>query len=175
MDAIAGADYDVIDIFRTVIKNAPYGKLAAPAQYKIGLYLMEKKLYQEARDELEKVINDYPESEWAKAAKYQIAVADSMRSTEAQYDQRITKAAVEEFEEFVEIYPDAELTKDAKDQINQLREKEAENNFVIAEFYEKQKNYKAAKMYYQTVVEDYGNSRWASKALIKIREMGLKE
>ena len=79
VDAFAGTNYNAIDVFKTVIKNAPYGELAAPSQYKIGLYLIEQGLYQEARDELEKVVNDYPESEWAKAAKYQIAVADSQR------------------------------------------------------------------------------------------------
>ena len=42
-----GDDYDIIDIFKTIIKNAPYGKLAPLAQYKIGLYLIEKQLYQE--------------------------------------------------------------------------------------------------------------------------------
>jgi len=175
MDALTGTDYNVVDVFRTVIKNAPYGDYAAPSQYKIGLYLLEKRLFQEARDEFEKVMNDFPNSEWAKVAKYQIAVADASRSTDPQYDQKITQAAVEEFEDFLENYPDAELSNDAKGQIQQLREKEAENNFVIAEFYEKQKNYKAAKIYYQIIVNEYRTSSWLPKALNKIREMSLKE
>lgn len=173
--ALTGADYNVVDVFKTVIKNAPYGVLAAPSQYKIGLYLMEKGLYQEARDELEKVINDYPDSEWAKAAKYQIASADAQRSTDAQYDQKVTKVAVEEFKEFVTDNPDAELSAKAKEQIHQLREKEAENSFLIAQFYEKQKNYKAAKIYYQTVTDDYKATSWASRALVKIREINEKQ
>jgi len=175
VDAFAGADYNVIDVFKTVIKNAPYGDLAAPSQYKIGLYLQEKQLYQEARDEFEKVINDYPDSEWSKGAKYQIAFVDAKRSTDAQYDQKITQAAVDEFDDFVEMYPDAELSKQAKEQIYYLREKEAENSFVVAQFYEKQKNYKAAKIYYQVVVDDFENSSWASRSLQKIREMSKKE
>ena len=174
MDAFVGADYNVIDVFKAVIKNAPYGDLAAPSQYKIGLYLQEKQLYEEARDELEKVVNDYPESEWAKAAKYQIAVSDAKRSTDAQYDQKITQAAIDEFNDFVESYPDAELSAQAKEQIYQLREKEAENSFVVAEFYEKQKNYNAAKIYYQVVVDDFQDSTWASRSLKKIREMNEK-
>jgi len=175
IDAFAGADYNVIDVFKAVIKNAPYGDLAAPAQYKIGLYLQEKHLYQEARDEFEKVVNDYSDSEWAKAAKYQIALVDAERSTDAQYDQKITQAAVDEFVDFVKMYPDAELSQQAKEQIHKLREKEAENSYVVAQFYEKQKNYKAAKIYYQTVVDDFESSSWASVSLKKIREMNEKE
>jgi len=174
-DTFAWDKYDVIEVFRTVIKNAPYGDLAPIAQYKIGLYLMEKGLYPEARDELEKVINDYPESEWVKAAKYQIAVTDAKRSTKAAYDQRVTKSAVEEFEEFVSIYPDAELSDDAKDQIQALRNKEAENSFLIAAYYEKRKNYKAAKIYYQSILQEYGNSIWSSKALERIQQITQKE
>ncbi len=171
-DAITGgADYNIIEVFRSVIKNAPYGPLAAVSQYKIGLYLEEKQLYPEARDEFEKVINDYPNSEWIKPAQYQIAVCDSKRSTRAAYDQKVTQSAVDEFEEFVEIYPDAELSGNAKTEIQKLRDKEAENNFVIAQFYEKQKQYQSAKLYYQTVVDKFPNSPWASKSLNKIRQM----
>lgn len=168
------ADDTIIDIFNAVIKNAPYGKLAAPARYKIGLYLSENDLYQEARDEFEKVINDYPDSEWAKAAKYQIALSDAKRSTGPQYDQKITQAASEEFKEFVEHYPDADLSDKAKEQIHQLKEKEAESNFKIAEFYEKQKKYSAAKIYYQIIVDEFKNSRLAADALRKIRELNQK-
>jgi len=175
VDAITGADYNVIDVFKAVIKNAPYGDLAAPAQYKIGLYLQEKKLLQEARDEFEKLMNDYPDSEWAKAAQYQIALVDAQRSTDAQYDQKITQAAVEGFEGFVKEYPGAELSSQAKEEIQQLREKEAENSFVIAEFYEKQKNYKAARIYYQVVVDDYKNTTWSVKALKKIRSISERD
>ncbi len=175
VSTLLGSDYDVIETFRTVIKNAPYGQYAAPAQYQIGLYLSEKGLFQEARDEFEKVVNDYPNSDWVKAAKYQIALVDAKRSTEAQYDQKVTKTAVEEFKEFVKIYPDAELSEKAQAQINDLREKEAENHFLIAKYYEKTKKYKAAKLYYETVMKDYQNTSWAAKASERLRALASKD
>jgi outer membrane assembly lipoprotein YfiO len=175
MDSITGADYDVVDIFRTVITNAPYGEYAAVSQYKIGIYLLEKQLYQEARDEFEKLVNDYPNDEWAKAAQYQIAITDAKRSSAAQYDQKVTESAIAEFEEFLEEYPEAELSNDAKEQISKLREKEAENSYVVAQFYEKQKKYEAAKIYYQAVVNDFSDTVWAKKALLRIREVGQKD
>lgn len=171
LTAVAGDSYDVIDIFKAVIKNAPYGELAAPSQYKIGLYLQEKQLYQEARDEFEKVVNDYPDSEWAKAAQYQIALVDSSRSTKAQYDQGVTKIAVQEFEDFVKSNPDAELSNKAQEHIHKLRDKEAENTFLVAKFYEKQKQYDSAKIYYNTIVDEYSNTKWATKAMERLREI----
>lgn len=175
VDVFVGADYTIIEVFEKVIKNSPYGKLAPVAQYKIGLYLLERRLYQDARDAFEKVMNDYPESEWAKAAKFQIAISDAERSAAAPYDQKVTQAAVEEFKDFTKMYPDADLSQDAKEQIQQLREKEAENHFLVAQYYEKRKDYKAAKIYYQIVVDEYRNSSWFSGALEKTREMNQKE
>ncbi len=174
VSVVAGGDYDVVEVFRAVIKNAPYGELAAQAQYKIGLYLLGKQLYQEARDEFEKTRNDYPDSEWAKAAKFQIALSDAKRSSKAQYNQKVTNSALREFQEFVKKFPDADLSKKAKDHINSLREKEAENNFVIARFYEKQKKVDSAKFYYNTIIESYSDTAWARKALQALSHLESK-
>lgn len=171
ISTVLGSEYDVVEIFRTVIKNAPYGEYAAPAQYKIGLFLVEKQMFQEARDEFEKTMNDYPDSQWAKAAHYQIALADSKRSSKVQYDQKVTASAIDEFNEFLKQNPDAELSDKAKDQVRDLREKEAEKNFLVAQFYVKQKKFRAALVYFSKIADHYKNTSWAPKALEKIREI----
>lgn len=171
VEVVMGGDDRVLQIFRAVIKNAPYGKLAPISQYKIGLYLKEKGLYEEARDEFEKTINDYPNSEWAKAAKFQTAMADTKRSGDVQHEQKTTGVALDEFKEFVKNHPDSELTPQAKEQIGRLREKEAENNFLIAQYYEKQKNFKSAKVYYKDTVDRYADTAWGSKALVKLKNI----
>ena len=175
VNVVVGGDYNVVDIYRTVIKNAPYGKNAAAAQYKIGLYLQEKDLFQESRDEFEKTINDYPDSEWAKAARYQIALSDAKRSSEAQYDQKVTQTAIEEFKTFVKDNPEADFSQAAKDEIHKLKEKEAENQYVVALFYEKQKKFEAAKTYYTTIVQDYKMTSWAQKALSRLQQIEDKK
>ena len=171
---ILGSEFDVVEIFRTVIRNDPYGEYAPEAQYKIGLYLQEKGVYDEARDAFEKVVNDYPDSKWVRPSEYQIAIVDAQRSPEAEYDQKVTQTAVRAFKEFVEKNPDAELSRQAREQIKNLREKEAENNFLIAKFYEKREEYRAAKIYYDTVATQYTDTSWASKALEKIRDLSEK-
>jgi len=170
-ETLLGTEHRVVDIFRKVIKNDPYGPYAASSQYKIGLYYQARGEYQEARDEFEKTLNDYPDSKWAESAKYQIALSDAKRSVKPQYDQKVTGVAVEGFEEFVKTHPESELSKDAQDQVKKLREKEAENNFVVAEFYRKNKRYQSARMYYRIVVEKYGDTMWALKADAQLRAL----
>ncbi|HSA30973.1 MAG TPA: outer membrane protein assembly factor BamD [Candidatus Omnitrophota bacterium] len=175
LNKIGASKVDAVEVFETVIKNQPYGEYAAPSQYKIGLFLKEEGLLQEARDAFEKTVNDYPMSEWAKAARYQIALADSERSAAAGYDQKITESAIEEFKGLIEEYPDAELSQDAKKHIQTLRDKEAENSFIIAEFYEKQKKYDSAKIYYSAIIENYKNTVWAQKALEKLQRLEVQK
>ena len=171
-ETVVGSDDRVIEILRTVIKDAPYGKYAAISQYKIGLYLKEKGMYQEARDEFEKTMNDYPNSEWAQASKFQIAMADTSRASDAQHEQKVTSVAMEEFNEFVKTHPDSQLTPQAKEQMSRLKDREAENNFVIAKFYEKQKNFKAARIYYKEVADNYADTSWGPKALAQLKMIG---
>jgi len=171
-ETVVGSDDRVIEILRTVIKDAPYGKYAAISQYKIGLYLKEKGLYQEARDEFEKTMNDYPNSEWAQASKFQIAMADTSRASDAQHEQKVAGIAMDEFNEFVKTHPDSELTPEAKAQMARLKDKEAENNFVIAKFYQKQKNLKAARIYYKEVIKNYADTSWGPKALAILKVIG---
>ena len=47
-----------------------------------------------------------------------------------------------------------------------------ENNFVIAKFYEKQKNLKAARIYYKEVADNYADTSWGPKALAKLKMIG---
>jgi outer membrane protein assembly factor BamD len=165
----------VVEVFRAVVNNAPYGQYAPIAQYKIGLFYKSVNMLPEAREEFEKVVNEYPQSEWVKAAKYQIALTEAQNSLKPGYDQSSTKSAVKEFEEFLKSYPDAELSEDAQKQILDLRNKEAENYFSIAKFYEKLKKFEAAKIYYRRIISSYPNSSWASLASEKLEALEKKK
>lgn len=171
---VTSSDVNVEKIFTHVIKNAPYGEYAPSAQYKIGLFLKEEGLLQEARDAFEKTVNDYPDSEWAKAARYQIALADAERSAGAAYDQQITETAIQGFKEFVKDYPEAQLSEQAQERIAQLKDKEAENSFLVAQFYEKQKQLDAAATYYSSIVSQYEGTIWAQKASDRLNALGKK-
>jgi outer membrane protein assembly factor BamD len=158
-----------IEIFTKVIENSSFGPLAAKAQYKLGLvYKSLSRLY-EAESAFEKVVSNYPGSEWVTAAKYQIASCRAAVSKGPDYDQGATKEAMEKFEAFTREHPEAILSEDAEKNIQQLKEKEAESNYSIAQFYEKQKAFDSAKIYYSEIVDKNPKSSWAVKAFERLR------
>ena len=158
-----------IEIFTKVIENSTYGPLAAKTQYKLGLVLKSLLRYYEAEEAFNKVISNYPDSEWVEAAKYQIASCRAAVSRGPDYDQGAAKEAKEKFEEFVREHPDAILSRDAEKNIEQLKEKEAESAYNIGRFYEKQKAWNAARIYYNEIVNNYSESPWAARAMERLQ------
>ena len=164
-----------IEIFRTIIANSTYGTRAAEAQYKLGLILKSVQRYLEAEEEFNKVINNYPDSDWVDAAKFQIATCRANIAPSPDYDQEATSEAKQKFKDFVSSHPDAVLSSKAKENIEQLNEREAESHYNIAVFYEKQEAVDAAKIYYNIVIDDYPESLWAAKAIAKLEAMEKQE
>lgn len=163
-----------IEIFKKVIENAPYGKYAAASQYKIGLTYKAKGYFEDATNEFQKVLDNYAESEWAEPAKFQIALCAAKSSLDASYDQTMTQEAKDKFKEFVKTHPDAELSQEAEQRIGELKEKEAQANYNIALFYEKQKEYASAKIYYDYVIKNFSSSIWVDKAREKLQALERK-
>ncbi|HTZ10797.1 MAG TPA: outer membrane protein assembly factor BamD [Candidatus Margulisiibacteriota bacterium] len=164
-----------IEIFNKVVENSTYGPLASAAQYKLGLVLKGLMRYYEAEEAFNKVISNYPDSEWAGAAKFQIASCRAAVSKGPDYDQGAADEAKTKFQDFVKEHPDAVLSREAEKNIDQIREKEAQSRYEIGRFYEKQKAYGAAKIYYEEVTGNYSDSIWAAKALERLQVMEKKK
>lgn len=169
---ILSGEEPAVEIFTKVIENAPYSEFASASQYKLGLALLNTKRLYEARDAFQKVSDDYPNSEWVEPAKYQLALVTAKLSGGFAYDQANTVSARKQFEDFVKTHPDAQLSQEAGNKIAQLKEEEAEGNFNIARFYEKQKAWHSARLYYQNILANFASSPWAAKAKERLRLMG---
>lgn len=164
-----------IEILAKIVENSTYGPLAPKAEYKLGLLLKGLQRYYEAEDAFNKVISNYPDSEWVEPAKFQVASCRAAVSRGPDYDQGAMQDAKQKFEEFVKEHPDAVLSKEAEDNIGKLKEKEAAASYNIAVFYEKQKAYQAARIYYENVMTNYSDSPWAAKALERLQLMEKKK
>ncbi len=167
-------DNPAIEIFGKVVENSTYGPLAPKAQYKLGLVLKGLLRYYEAEEEFNKVVSRYPDSEWASAAKFQIATCRASLSKGSAYDQGAAQEAKERFEIFAKEHPDAVLSLEAEKNISQIRDKEAEANYNIGRFYEKQEIFESAKIYYNDIINNYTNCPWAKEAAVRLQIMERK-
>jgi outer membrane assembly lipoprotein YfiO len=163
-----------IEIYQKVIDNSTYGPLAPKAQYQLGLVLKSLQRYFEAEEAFNKVLTNYPESEWREPAQFQIAVCRQAVSRSADYDQGSMQEAKDKFQQFVNEHPDAVLSKEAEKSIDQLIDKEAEANFNVARFYEKQNNPQSAKIYYNEIIAKAPESTWAAQALVRLQVIEKK-
>ncbi|NQS99640.1 MAG: outer membrane protein assembly factor BamD [Candidatus Omnitrophica bacterium] len=164
-----------IEIFETVVENAPYGKYADVAQYKLGLCHMEIKDYLAAALAFKKIIENYPKSPLVDDAKYNIALCAANSSTGPEYNEEDTDKAIKEFRDFVNRYPDSQMEKEARHFISELENQKAENVYNIAQFYRKQGNAKSAAIYYEDILDDYPESEWAVQALEQLQIIRKRE
>ncbi len=157
-----------VEIFESIIKNAPYGKYATQSQFKIGLAYEKQKKFNEAVKAYNTIIDKYPGNDIVDDAQYQIGYAWMRASSEPDYDQSAAEKSIEAFQDFIVRYPTSEKVAAAKANIERLSGQRTQGSFNIAKFYEKQGNYKAAFIYYNEVVRQNPNSDQAKEAKDKI-------
>lgn len=165
------SEHPSLEIFRKVVKNAPYSEYAPRAQYKLGLLYLKLRRYEEAKDALQTLLDNYPDSEWAEAGRYQLAMAGAKASSGVEYDNANRKEALKNFSDFLEKHPDTELSKEAEKHFSGLREEEAKKQYDIARFYEKQNKISSAVVYYKDLVKKYPDTEHAQKAEEKLKEL----
>ncbi|HEY8965111.1 MAG TPA: outer membrane protein assembly factor BamD [Candidatus Methylacidiphilales bacterium] len=167
-----GASMDkTVEIFENIIKAAPYGEHAAESQFKIGLAREKQKKFPDAVASYTKILDKYPGHPVAADAQYQIGYAWYIASREPEYDQSAAQKAIEAFEDFIVRYPNSEKVAAANTHIALLKGKETQGSLNIAHFYEKDKQYKAAYIYYNDVIQRNPDSPQAKEARKKVEQL----
>ncbi|MFA7677065.1 MAG: outer membrane protein assembly factor BamD [Candidatus Omnitrophota bacterium] len=164
-------EHPSIEIFRTIVEKSPYSEYAPRAQYKLGIIFIQLGRYDEARDAFQKVLDNYPDSEWAAPSKYQLAIATAKAFPGADYDSSYLEEATDRLGEFIKAHPEAQISSQAQDQLDELRNREARKNFDIAEFYYKQNHFESAVLYYQKIIAEYSDSDYHEAAHEKSQEL----
>lgn len=118
--------------------------IAPAAQLEKGFVYFDQEEYEQARREYQKVIDDYPDSNMADDAQYEIGIAFDF-DEEGQYER-----ANGEYEKVINNYPDSDSAPRAQ--------------YAIAHNFYKQKRYKEAIDEFRKVVESYPQNERAPKA-----------
>jgi len=170
MDIMTALDR-AIEIYKKVVDNAPYGKLADEAQFKMGEALKKAERYDEAIQAFQKVVDDYANSKFADKSRYEVAYCAYKASLKPAYDIESTDKAIKAFQEFSEANRDRDLSKEADKTVQRLKDRAAEKSLSTARFYESQKHYPAAVIYYQDVIDRFPDSSFVAEAKAKVEKL----
>ena len=159
-------------MFSSIIKNAPFSKNAAVAQFNLGLTYEKQGKLKEAAGAYQTVLDKYPGSSIADDAIYQIGYIYMQvgRSGNSQ-DLSSLFLAKNTFEDFLLQYPNSEKAAQARDNLASIGSKESGDLLAIAQFYDRYKNYRSAAIYYNDVIRRQPGTKQAEFARSRIETL----
>jgi outer membrane protein assembly factor BamD len=163
-----------VDIFAAVIRTAPYGKYTARAQFDIGLAREKQGANDAALQAYQAVIDKFPNDPVAALAQYQIGYIWFMASKSGTKDIAATNNARTAFQDYLFRYPNSEKAQQVRANLQQLENKSITRAYDVARFYDKQRAYRAAVIYYNEVIRQQPGSAESEKAKKRIEELRAK-
>jgi outer membrane protein assembly factor BamD len=163
-----------VEVFAAVIRTAPYGKYTARAQFDIGLAREKQNLNDAALQAYQAVVDKFPNDSLAADAQYQIGYIWLMAAKKGTKDLAATKNARTAFQDFLFRYPNSEKAPQARANLQLLENKQTASAFNVAKFYDKQKRYRAAVIYYNEVIREQPGSVESEKAKKRIDQLRAK-
>ena len=152
----------VIQMFETIVRNAPSSVYAANSYYYVGRIYEGRKDYEKAVAAFQKVVDDYPKSQ--KAPQAQLRIGQIYGTTAKRPDNPTNlRESREAYEDFITNFPEHDSTGDAYAQLDAISEKEAKKSLNLAKYYERKGNLKGAAIYYNDVLRS-GNAALKQEA-----------
>ena len=165
---------EAADIFTMIIRTAPYGKYTARAQFDLGRAREKQGRNESAIAAYQAVVEKFPDDPIAVDAQYQIGYIWSRASAAGTYDPAAANNAKVAFEDFLARHPNSEKATQAKQNLKRMEHKQTSTAYDIAKFYDKQKQYRAAAIYYNEVIRQQPGSAEGEKAKKRISELRAK-
>ena len=158
-----------IEVFKHLVEAAPYSEYGDKAQFQLGVAYKKTNQFEESIQAFQDLIDHYPQSSLLPQARYQLADTAYLQSVVATRDQRIMDRASEEIGKFLTRYPDSSVSDKAARLRQEIDEKNAEKNYRIGLFYEKENYLDSAFIYYRDVAARYPHTQWGKKAAERLR------
>jgi outer membrane protein assembly factor BamD len=171
---LASALDRAVTVFANVVRTAPYGKYTARAQFDIGLAREKQGANDAAIQAYQAVVDKFPNEPVAVDAQYQIGYIWFTASQLGTKDAAAATNAKTAFEDFLFHYPKSEKAAQARANLEILEHKQTSNSYKVAKFYDKQKYYRAAVIYYNEVIRQQPGSQESNEAKKRIDQLRAK-
>ena len=171
---IKGSMDKAVEIFSAIVRTAPYGKYTARAQFDIGLATEKQGNADAAVAAYTAVTEKFRDDPVAADAQYQIGYLWFKAARNGTYDAKAAANAKVGFQDFLYRFPKSEKAAQARENLRILEQKQTSDAFQVAKFYDKQKNYRAAVIYYNDVIRLQPGSTQSDRAKRRVEELRAK-
>ena len=171
---VASALDRAVTIFANVVRTAPFGKYTARAQFDIGLAREKQGANDAAVQAYQAVVDKFPNEPVAVDAQYQIGYIWFTAAQLGTNDAAAASNAKTAFQDFLFHYPKSEKAAQARKNLDILEHKQTSNSYKVAKFYDKQKYYRAAVIYYNEVIRQQPGSEESNEAKKRIDQLRAK-
>lgn len=162
------------EYFLRLKEEYPLHDLAVLAEIGAADSLFSDKEYAQAADAYSDFISLHPLNENVPYAIYQIGMCHYHQMEAVDRDQTETVKARNEWEKLVERYPESKFAPMAEKMLREVKQRLAEREFYIGEFYFKQKKYQAALGRFEKIAKEYPNVGLDYKVEYSINETKAK-
>jgi outer membrane protein assembly factor BamD len=164
------------EAFQAVIFNFPGETYVDTAQYYLALSYFGEKSYVLAQVEFSRLLMNYPSSAFASQAQLMKGVC-FYKGTPEDFglDQTDLETAVSQLQDFITDYPESEAIDDARAYLAEARHRLAQKKYASGVLYTRMRDYRAARIYFQQVIDEYTDSEFAPEATYLVAETYFKE
>ena len=165
---------NAVTIFAAIVRSAPYGKYTARAQFDIGLAREKQGASEAAIQAYQAVVDKFPNEPIAADAQYQIGYIWFKAARTGTKDAAAITNARTAFQDFLFRYPTSEKAGQARANLELIEHRQTTSSYEVAKFYDKQKYYRAAVIYYNEVIRQQPGSTESDRAKKRIDQLRAK-
>lgn len=152
----------LVEMFEKISVSAPFTEWAPKSLLNIGYVRSDVGEMDPAIASFQKVVDKYPDTEYAKEAQYQIFKLRGVTAEKSNSPNK-DRAQVEAGLDFVNQNPQDQRTTEIKSDMQAIEERSMEKLYNTGVFYEKSGKPDSARVYFREVVKN-PNTPWAAKA-----------
>ncbi len=160
---------DVVEMYKQIIENAPFGKLAPLAQFSIGEVYQDMGEKAKSVAAYQTVVDNYPNTKQADEAQFRIGSISSVAASRSE-DKSNLMAARDALTTYMTVNPKGERATEAEMGLRQINAVEAGQSLQVGKFYMRMEKPKAAAIYFNEALK-YGSPEVSSEARTLLAEL----
>ncbi|MFH1800036.1 MAG: outer membrane protein assembly factor BamD [Candidatus Omnitrophota bacterium] len=160
-----------IEVFQKIVAAAPYGAFGDKAQFDLGVAYQKSGSFDDSLEAYQNLIDQYPQSNLLQEARLRMAEVSYAKSSSQTRDQSALEEAARQAQGYLKRYPGSEEAGKAEKISQEVDELNAEKNYRIGLYYEKDNYLTSALIYYSDTAKRYPNTSWGQKAVEKLHSL----